>query len=90
MDAQHFQLDNYNELASKYSKEEIWKINEKYLNIQTSSGREIYLSHNPEDYLGLREQEFSITPQDLSIYLENNDQVYAAVVDIPAYQILLP
>lgn len=24
----------------------------KILDIQTSSGREIYLSHNPEDYIG--------------------------------------
>lgn len=32
--------------------DEIWKINEKFLDIQTSSGREIYLSHNPEDYIG--------------------------------------
>ena len=32
--------------------DEIWKINEKFLDIQTSSGREIYLSHNPEDYVG--------------------------------------
>ena len=27
-------------------------INEKFLDIQTSSGREIYLSHNPMDYVG--------------------------------------
>ena len=52
MDAQYFQLDNWNELAARYSDDEIWKINEKFLDIQTSSGREIYLSHNPEDYLG--------------------------------------
>ncbi len=31
--------------------EEIWKINEKFLDIQTSSGREIYLSHNPAEYI---------------------------------------
>ncbi|HEY5535045.1 MAG TPA: hypothetical protein VIL99_08955 [Ignavibacteria bacterium] len=52
MDAQYFQLDNWDELASKYSVDEIWKINEKFLDIQTSSGREVYLSHNPEDYIG--------------------------------------
>ena len=52
MDAQYFQLDNWDELAARYSDDEIWKINEKFLDIQTSSGREIYLSHNPEDYLG--------------------------------------
>ena len=52
MDAQYFQLDNWDELEARYSDDEIWKINEKFLDIQTSSGREIYLSHNPEDYLG--------------------------------------
>jgi hypothetical protein len=52
MDAQYFQLDNWDELASKYSDDEIWKINQKFLDIQTSSGREIYLSHNPADYIG--------------------------------------
>lgn len=51
MDAQYFQLDNWDELASKYSNDEIWKINEKFLDIQTSSGREIYLSHDPADYI---------------------------------------
>ena len=51
MDAQYFQLDNWDELAAKYSDDEIWKINEKFLDIQTSSGREIYLSHNPAEYI---------------------------------------
>ncbi|SDO99306.1 LXG domain of WXG superfamily protein [Streptococcus equinus] len=46
--SQYFELDNWTELSSKYSEDEIWKINEKFLDIQTSSGREIYLSHNPE------------------------------------------
>ncbi len=52
MDAQYFQLDNWNELSSLYADDEIWKINEKFLDIQTSSGREVYLSHNPFDYIG--------------------------------------
>ena len=51
IDAQYFQLDNWDELAAKYSDDEIWKINEKFLDIQTSSGREIYLSHNPAEYI---------------------------------------
>ena len=34
-------------------------------------------------YLGLREQAFLITPMDIGIYLESNEQVFAAVVDIP-------
>ena len=51
MDAQYFNLDNWDDLSSKYPDEEIWKINERFLDIQTSSGREIYLSHYPDDYL---------------------------------------
>ena len=51
MNAQYFNLDNWDDLSSKYSNEEIWKINERFLDIQTSSGREIYLSHSPKDYI---------------------------------------
>lgn len=36
-----------------------------------------------EVYLGLREQAFLITPQDIGVFLENNEQVFAAIVDIP-------
>ena len=67
MDAQYFQLDNWDELAARYSDDEIWKINEKFLDIQTSSGREIYLSHNPEEYLG-KEQFYS---RELHYLLDN-------------------
>ena len=34
MGAQYFQLDNWDELAAKYDDNEIWKINEKFLDIQ--------------------------------------------------------
>ena len=67
MDAQYFQLDNWDELEARYSDDEIWKINEKFLDIQTSSGREIYLSHNPEEYLG-KEQFYS---RELQYLLDN-------------------
>ena len=50
--AQYFQLDNWDDLASKYEGDEIWKINERYLDIQTSSGREIYLTNNPDVFRG--------------------------------------
>ena len=52
MDAQYFQIDNWDELAKKYSDDELWKINEKFLDAQTSSGRKIYLSHDPKKYMG--------------------------------------
>ena len=67
MDAQYFQLDNWDEHAARYSDDEIWKINEKFLDIQTSSRREIYLSHNPEEYLG-KEQFYS---RELQYLLDN-------------------
>ncbi|MCI9127977.1 MAG: hypothetical protein HFG28_12520 [Eubacterium sp.] len=52
MNAQYFNLDNWDELNANYSRNEIWKVNERFLDIQTSSGREIYLSHNPVKYIG--------------------------------------
>ncbi len=52
MDAQYFNLDNWDELSLQYSAEEIWKINERFLDIETSSGRAIYLSHDPIKYIG--------------------------------------
>jgi len=52
MDAQYFQLDNWDELALMYSDEQIWKINERFLDIQTSSGRDIFLSSNPSQFIG--------------------------------------
>lgn len=52
MDAQYFQLDNWEKLASQYDDSELWKINEKFLDIETSSGRDILLSHNPFEYWG--------------------------------------
>lgn len=51
MDAQYFNLDNWDELSLQYSTE-IWKINERFLYIQTNSGREIYLSHDLTKYIG--------------------------------------
>ena len=50
--AQYFNLNNWDELSLQYSKDEIWKINEKFLDIQTSSGRDILLFNNPADYVG--------------------------------------
>lgn len=49
--AQYFNLTNWDKLSNRYSKEELWKINRRFLDIQMSSGREIYLSHKPKDYL---------------------------------------
>ena len=50
--AQYFELDNWNELASQYSEGNIWKINERFLDIQTSAERPLYLANNPAEFLG--------------------------------------
>ncbi|MGO2961379.1 MAG: hypothetical protein ACTIDE_02090 [Carnobacterium maltaromaticum] len=50
--SQFFELDNWDELSIQYSDEEIWKVNEKFLDIQIGSGREILFSHNPVEYIG--------------------------------------
>lgn len=52
MNTQYFELDNWDDLTKVYSDEEIWKINERFLDIQTSSGRDIYLANDPSKYLG--------------------------------------
>ena len=52
LDAQYFDLDNWSELRSTYSREEIWKINREFLSRQIDSGRDIYLSSNPFQYIG--------------------------------------
>ena len=50
-----------------YSNDEIWKINERFLDIQISSGREIYLSHNPAEYI-MRSEFYS---SELNYLVEN-------------------
>lgn len=50
MGAQYFEIDNWDELVDIYGEEQIWKINEKFLDIQIASGRDIYLSANPKDF----------------------------------------
>lgn len=49
--AQYFELDNWDELSKLYNDKEIWKINEKFLDIQIGSGRDIYFSHNPLNFI---------------------------------------
>jgi hypothetical protein len=49
-DCQYFFLDEYDELVDAYGNEAAWEINDKFLEIQMSSGREIYLSTDPEEY----------------------------------------
>jgi len=44
---QHFYFDKWDELVGIYGKEQLWRINEKFLDIQTSSGRDMYFSHDP-------------------------------------------
>ena len=53
-DSQYFELDNFRELKEVYkmTDDEIFEINRRFLEIQTSSGRDILLSHNPDTFLG--------------------------------------
>ena len=50
--SQYFQMEQsiWDEMSIRYSREEMWKINEKFLDIQIASGRDIYLSHNPDSF----------------------------------------
>ncbi|MDR1615866.1 MAG: hypothetical protein LBR98_02495 [Syntrophomonadaceae bacterium] len=51
--SQYFEMDQaeFNKLKDIYGDDGIWKINEKFLDIQIESGRKIYLSTNPEDFI---------------------------------------
>ncbi|MBR0147346.1 MAG: hypothetical protein IJM25_11895 [Eubacterium sp.] len=46
--AQYFELDSWDELDKTHSGDEMWRINEQYLIEQVSSGRDIYLTSDPE------------------------------------------
>ena len=52
MEAQYYNLDNWDELSKLYTRDEMWKINEKFLEIEISSGREILLAHDPYRFMG--------------------------------------
>ena len=52
MDAQYFDLENWNELRLTYSSDEMWRINEEFLTRQLDSGKEILLTSDPYEYLG--------------------------------------
>ena len=45
-------MDEWDELAKTYSRDEMWKVNEKFLDIEIASGRDIYLSHDPTKFSG--------------------------------------
>ena len=44
---QYFQLNNWEELSSKYSNKQIWKINKAFLDNQIQANNTIIFSHNP-------------------------------------------
>ena len=52
MNAKYFDLDKWEELSQYYPREEMWKINEEFLSRQIESGKDIYLSSNPFQYMG--------------------------------------
>ena len=42
----------WDELAKTHLRDEMWKVNEKFLDIEIASGRDIYLSHDPAKFSG--------------------------------------
>ena len=45
--ASYFKLDNWTELSKTHTPDQIWRINETFLDHQLKAGKEIILSHNP-------------------------------------------
>lgn len=45
--AQYFNLDNFDELVAEYGKEEMWKINKKFLDNQMQANRMFVFTQNP-------------------------------------------
>jgi len=58
--ATYFKLDNWRELSGQLSRDELWKINESFLNQQLRAGKEVILSHDPSKATGffLREVDY--------------------------------
>jgi len=58
--ATYFKLANWRELEKILSREELWKINESFLNQQLRAGKEVILSHDPSKASGffLREVDY--------------------------------
>ena len=48
--AQYFELEAWDDLAETHSEDEMWRINEEFLTMQVSSGREIYLTSDPKKW----------------------------------------
>ena len=48
--AQYFELESWDDLAETHSEDEMWRINEEFLTMQVSSGREIYLTSDPKKW----------------------------------------
>ncbi|MBT8372988.1 MAG: hypothetical protein KJO34_18635, partial [Deltaproteobacteria bacterium] len=45
--ASYFRLDNWMDVSKTHTPDEIWRINESFLDQQIKAGKEIILSHNP-------------------------------------------
>ncbi|SCC34190.1 RHS repeat-associated core domain-containing protein, partial [Gilliamella intestini] len=55
--ATYFQLENWSEIAAKLGEENMWKINEAFLEQQVALNKTILLSHNPYTATGYFSQE---------------------------------
>lgn len=47
LDATYFQLDNWDEVTTTFGNDNMWYINEQFLNQQWGAGKEFFFSHNP-------------------------------------------
>ena len=62
MGATYFKFDNWNEITSSYSRQQIWEANKAFLREQLKAGKRFLTSHNPDPNVAtgafLREVEY--------------------------------
>ncbi len=74
-EASYFKLDNWRELDN--SLDDMWPINEAFLDQQVRAGKEIILSHDPEKATGYFKREVNYL-QDLGFKFEQDNWVWKA------------
>ncbi len=57
--ATYFKLDNWRQITKNLDNDEIWKINEAFLDQQIRAGKQIILSHDPSKATGFFLKEVS-------------------------------
>jgi hypothetical protein len=57
--ASYFKLDNWRDLTKQLTPDELWRINESFLDQQMRAGKQIILSHDPTKATGFFQREVS-------------------------------